>query len=134
MVGASGVGKTAAVERLDSIPDFAGGCYFFDSLGVPPLEELQRMEESGESEDFVDDMIWFTPVTPLTRKARVHAFDLELSVFAGFLYTRAGFSPGEFLDFLLGWVGIDIAGDDVELEEADTLEKDDARKQDEAGE
>jgi hypothetical protein len=25
-----------------------------------------------------------------------------------------GFSPGEFLDFLLGWFGIEIAGDDVE--------------------
>ena len=28
---------------------------------------------------------------------------------------RVGFSPGEFLDFLLGWVGIDIADDDRSL-------------------
>jgi len=27
---------------------------------------------------------------------------------------RAGFNPGELLDFLLGWFGIDIYGDDLE--------------------
>ena len=28
----------------------------------------------------------------------------------------ADFSPGEFVDFFLGWFGVDIAGDDVPLE------------------
>ncbi|MCZ6689741.1 MAG: hypothetical protein O7H41_09070 [Planctomycetota bacterium] len=28
---------------------------------------------------------------------------------------RVGFSPGEFVDFFLGWFGVDIAGDDVPL-------------------
>lgn len=43
---------------------------------------------------------------------RVHAFDVEASVFLG-AYVRVGFSPGEFVDFLLGWFGLDIAGDDT---------------------
>jgi hypothetical protein len=43
----------------------------------------------------------------------LHAFDIDIG--ASFLVgVNVGFSPGEFLDFLLGWFGIDIAGDDVE--------------------
>jgi hypothetical protein len=37
-----------------------------------------------------------------------------VSVHLGFVCARVGFSPGEFVDFLLGWFGIDIAGDDRE--------------------
>ena len=58
------------------------------------------------------DLLWSRQVTDVTRKARVHAFDVEASVYAGIVYARAGFSPGELLDFLLGWFGVDIAGDD----------------------
>ena len=58
------------------------------------------------------DLLWSRQVTDVTRKARVHAFDVEASVYAGIVYARAGFSPGEFVDFLLGWFGVDIAGDD----------------------
>ena len=49
------------------------------------------------------------------RKARVHTFDLEVGAFALILGARVGFSPGEFVDFLLGWFGVDIAGDDREM-------------------
>ena len=44
--------------------------------------------------------------------SRLHLFDIEAGVFVGIIGARAGFSPGEFVDFLLGWVGVDIAGDD----------------------
>ena len=43
---------------------------------------------------------------------RVHAWDIEVGATLGLVYARVGFSPGEFLDFLLGWFGVDIAGDD----------------------
>jgi hypothetical protein len=43
---------------------------------------------------------------------RVHAFDVEASLLAGIVGVTAGFSPGELLDFLLGWFGADLAGDD----------------------
>jgi len=37
----------------------------------------------------------------------------QIEVAAGILLTvRVGVNPGEFLDFLLGWTGIDIYGDD----------------------
>ncbi|MCZ6691091.1 MAG: hypothetical protein O7H41_15995, partial [Planctomycetota bacterium] len=45
--------------------------------------------------------------------SRLHAFDIEAHLVIGFVGVRAGFSPGEFVDFLLGWFGVDIAGDDV---------------------
>ena len=34
------------------------------------------------------------------------------AVYAGLAYVKAGVSPGELLDFVLGIVGLDIAGDD----------------------
>ncbi len=48
----------------------------------------------------------------MTTKEWIHAFDVEVAVYAIVPYVRVGFSPGEFLDFLLGWFGADIAGDD----------------------
>lgn len=39
--------------------------------------------------------------------------DLGASVTLGYVGAGIGFSPGEFVDLLLGFVGIDIAGDDV---------------------
>jgi len=41
----------------------------------------------------------------------MHDFDVEAG-FVAILGLTAGFSLGEFLDFLLGWFGVDIAGDD----------------------
>lgn len=42
----------------------------------------------------------------------IHLFDLELGTGFGFGGFNFGFSPGQLLDFLLGWFGLDIAGDD----------------------
>ncbi len=40
-----------------------------------------------------------------------HAFDLEIAAMAG-VGVRAGFRPGEFVDFLAGIFGADPIGDD----------------------
>jgi len=45
------------------------------------------------------------------RYAQIHAFDVEFEIGLG-LYLDVGFSPGEILDFWLGWFLIDIADDD----------------------
>ena len=60
--------------------------------------------------------IWSAEARRINPKAHVHAFDVEASVYAGVVYVKVGFSPGELLDFVLGWFGIDIAGDDRPLE------------------
>lgn len=43
----------------------------------------------------------------------IHLFDVEVGIGLMFFGVNAGFSPGQFLDFLLGWFGIDLAGDDA---------------------
>ncbi|MDH3317691.1 MAG: hypothetical protein OER43_18245 [Gammaproteobacteria bacterium] len=48
VVGASGVGKTAALGQLETDADFRGVCRYFDSIGVPPLEDMIRLYGSGE--------------------------------------------------------------------------------------
>jgi hypothetical protein len=45
------------------------------------------------------------------RYQAIHAFDVEGEV-GLFVYVSVGYSPGELLDFLLGFFFIDIAGDD----------------------
>ncbi len=49
---------------------------------------------------------------PQTRTL-LHSFDLEVSAFVLVFGLDFGFSLGEFVDFLLGWFGVDIAGDDT---------------------
>ena len=49
MIGASGAGKTAAVEALRSRHLPGVRCYFFDSVGVPSPAEMIREWGSGES-------------------------------------------------------------------------------------
>jgi shikimate kinase len=48
VIGASGVGKTTAVETLAArrLPELA--CFHFDSIGVPTLEEMSRAFGSPE--------------------------------------------------------------------------------------
>lgn len=48
VIGASGVGKTAAVQALEerSLPGVR--CYYFDSIGVPTPEEMARDFGGGE--------------------------------------------------------------------------------------
>jgi hypothetical protein len=42
----------------------------------------------------------------------LHFFDLELGLYVLFPGARVGFSPGELLDFVLGFWTFDLAGDD----------------------
>ena len=48
-VGASGVGKTAAVHQLESLALAGVDCEYFDSIGVPSAEVMQRDFGSGEA-------------------------------------------------------------------------------------
>ncbi len=69
-----------------------------------------------EEGDVFDDVhwIWSAEGFEQNRYAQIHAFDVELEL-AFILYFDTGYSPGETLDFLLGFIFIDIAGDDGRL-------------------
>src|SRR5690348_4230569 len=49
VTGASGSGKTAAVRTLDERALPGVRCYYFDSIGVPSSEEMERDYGSGEN-------------------------------------------------------------------------------------
>lgn len=48
VIGASGAGKTAAVQALGSRQLPGVQCYYFDSIGVPKSAEMEREWGSGE--------------------------------------------------------------------------------------
>lgn len=48
IVGASGAGKTTAVRNLDSRRLSGVKCYYFDTIGVPSVEVMERDWGSGE--------------------------------------------------------------------------------------
>lgn len=50
-----------------------------------------------------DDDVDFAPATYFTQ------VEISFGLFGG---TRVGLNPGEFLDFVLGWFGLDLFGDD----------------------
>lgn len=59
--------------------------------------------------------IWSSGGFDRGRYAQIHAFDIEFDV-GLFIYLDTGYSPGEFVDFLLGFLTIDIARDDGRLQ------------------
>jgi len=48
VTGASGAGKTTLVNALDALRLPGVGCYFFDSVGVPSPEEMERDFGGGD--------------------------------------------------------------------------------------
>jgi len=68
-----------------------------------------------EGQDFDDHYwLWSDESFSRNRYAQIHAFDIEFEL-GLFVYLDTGWSPGEFLDFLLGFLLIDIARDDGRL-------------------
>jgi len=49
VTGASGSGKTAAIERLKRQDKWRDCCHIFDSVGVPSESQLEALELDGES-------------------------------------------------------------------------------------
>jgi type II secretory pathway predicted ATPase ExeA len=47
VTGASGVGKTAAVRLLDARRRPGLHCFYFDSIGIPSIEVMEREFGSG---------------------------------------------------------------------------------------
>ncbi|MCZ6687975.1 MAG: hypothetical protein O7H41_00020 [Planctomycetota bacterium] len=81
-----------------------------DELGEWMAEQGTTYPPGFDVEGYLKDLLMKR--RPMHRWARLHVFDVEVGVFIGVVGVRAGFSPGEFLDFILGWFGVDIAGDD----------------------
>jgi hypothetical protein len=48
LIGVSGVGKTAVTKTLETRAIAGVRCYYFDSIGVPPIEIMERDFGGGE--------------------------------------------------------------------------------------
>ncbi len=90
-----------------------------DRLQLPPSEVVdpRRWGDPGHRDsrckDYQQAVMLYIPF--LSFSDRLYYYT-QLEVAGGLGYTaRVGFNPGELLDFVLGWTGIDIFGDDVGL-------------------
>lgn len=102
--------------------DFAAGSYrsartsaallpgLFTWTDATPKDYEWLVPESG-AEFKERRWIWNRENWRMNRYAQIHAFDIEAQA-ALLVYVDVGWSPGEFLDFLLGLFTIDIAKDD----------------------
>ena len=79
--------------------------------------------------DYASDsllFLTFTDARPYNEKWRIMPYHTQTEVVIGCLWSiRLGFNPGELCDFLLGWIGLDIYGDDLEAKKL----KQDSNKQ-----
>jgi hypothetical protein len=109
------------VTRVDGL-DYSTGSYHSARRSAALLPALFTWTDATpkeyewlvpEDRDTFDDQHWLWSPTSIrdNRYAQVHAFDFEFSVALG-LYFDVGYSPGELVDFLLGILTIDVAGDD----------------------
>ena len=85
VTGASGSGKTAAVQALDERGIPGVRCFFFDSIGVPTAEVMERDYGGGEQWQASATGEWLTRLGGLPDEVRVAVLDGQ---------TRPGFVFG----------------------------------------
>ena len=89
---------------------------------------LERMDIEGHfPKDYCGDKCFISPLIAgawvgkdkqeIKDKPFYRLFDIESGVTIGVVGVRVGFSPGELVDFFLGWTGIDIVSDDTKNRE-----------------
>jgi signal recognition particle receptor subunit beta len=75
VTGASGVGKTSAVNALDARGLAGVRCFYFDSIGVPSLEHMEREHGSGEAWQQWATTEWLARLESLGSEVRVAVLD-----------------------------------------------------------
>lgn len=92
---------------------------FFSGVGDAddplPSDTYPQNPELDPPPFTVHPSIWSDEGKERNPGARIHVLDVEARLYLGVVYAKVGFSPGQFVDFVLGWFGADIAGDDVPL-------------------
>ena len=90
---------------------------FFTSVNLTGNRSEDDEEKSDEDYSMVH--LKFYEKEEFLHTSWTRYFWLEISV-RFFVGVTVGFNPAEFADFLLGWFGLDLAGDDREKEGAET--------------
>jgi len=76
-----------------------------DDKGIPNTEIVSFLFINPAFFTYYDPPIINTPL--------INKFDIEVGGTTVVVGARVGFSPGQFLDFIIGWTGIDIGKDDT---------------------
>jgi len=75
VTGASGSGKTAAVRALEARALRGVRCYYFDSMGVPSREEMERDYGTGENWQALKTEEWLKFLAADPDGAEVYVLD-----------------------------------------------------------
>jgi len=75
VTGASGAGKTSAVRALEARGLDGVRCFYFDSVGVPSAEIMQRDFGGGEKWQAHATARWLAQLDALSRDVRVAVLD-----------------------------------------------------------
>ena len=75
VTGASGSGKTAAVRALDARGLPGVRCYYFDTIGVPSREEMERDFGGGENWQAVTTERWLESLAADPDHAEIYVLD-----------------------------------------------------------
>ncbi|HJU69550.1 MAG TPA: hypothetical protein VJ650_15020 [Gemmatimonadaceae bacterium] len=75
VTGASGAGKTATVEALEARGIAGVRCFYFDSIGVPSAEVMERDYGGGERWQASATRDWLTRLSRLSQEIRVAVLD-----------------------------------------------------------
>jgi hypothetical protein len=75
VTGASGAGKTAAVQALDARAIPGVQCFHFDSIGVPTAEVMERDHGGGEQWQATATAEWLARLGGLPESVRVAVLD-----------------------------------------------------------
>ena len=77
VTGASGSGKTSAVRTLEARGVPGVGCFYFDSIGVPSPEAMQRDHDGGEQWQAWATRRWLLQLDQLDSTIRVAVLDAQ---------------------------------------------------------
>jgi len=77
VTGASGAGKTATVRALDARAVSGVRCFYFDSIGVPTAEVMERDYGSGEQWQAAATAAWLARLGALPRDIRLAVLDAQ---------------------------------------------------------
>jgi signal recognition particle receptor subunit beta len=69
LIGASGAGKTTIARAIAERPGTVGKIFFFDSIGIPPVEEMIRQHGSGEAWQRAKTIAWMIRLAEATENA-----------------------------------------------------------------
>lgn len=101
-------GEREYIHSRPQFPDWAG------TFG----REIFQHDPETSSERRGKGTLAAAPLPVLVR-SRPPAFYTQIEIAGGLLFTlRLGVNPGEFIDFVLGFTGIDLFGDDLKLDRA----------------